>query len=551
MDRGGPGADRDAFCPRESEIYCGYLSSARPFAYLRTGASMNPDPTRRTGGVLGDVRLAVDLGRVVAATPRSDEPFRIGILGDFRGRGDAPGDAAGPAERRPVPVDRDNLDDVLARFAPELRLSLADDAPEVTVRFEELDDFHPDRLLERLPLFRSLRDLRRRLADPSTFRSAAAELWGAGDAPAPAPSAPPAGSAQVPPGGSLLDMIVGEAPDTPPPPVRDDLATYIRRIVAPHVVADDHPRQAEALVQVDAAIGGQMRAILHHPRFQALESLWRGVHFLVRRVETGARLRIELIDCTRAELESAPAHGDDVSASAVERLVLESGTATAGAAPWSLLVGDFVFGPRPDDLRLLRRMGRLARQAGAPWICAADPGLVGSPSFGDAADPDLWTLPVSAEWDELRHAPEAAHLGLVLPRFLLRLPYGEESDPCDTFRFEEMTASAGHEHFLWGNPALACALLLARGFAEEGWAMGPGAQREIGGLPLHLVKRGGEIRVTQCAEAPMSERAAERIAAAGLMPLASVRDRDAAILVRIGSIAASRAPLAGRWAHAG
>jgi type VI secretion system protein ImpC len=199
------------------------------------------------------------------------------------------------------------------------------------------------------------------------------------------------------------------------------------------------------------------------------------------------------------------------------------------------------FGPQGEELDALRRMAELGRAVGAPVLAAARAALVGCPAPG--ADPTEWSPPAAA-WEALRREPAARFLGLAFPRFLLRLPYGADAEECERFRFEE---SPGHEEYLWGNPAIVCALLLARSFSAAGWDMRPGMVRDLEGLPLHLVRADGDTSVLPCAEAWMSERAADRLLDDGVMPLASMKDRDAVHLVRFQSIASPPAALAGRW----
>ncbi|MCV4777388.1 type VI secretion system contractile sheath small subunit, partial [Escherichia coli] len=43
------------------------------------------------------------------------------------------------------------------------------------ISFRSMDDFHPDGLFEKLPVFTHLRDLRRRLKDSDSYNSAARE----------------------------------------------------------------------------------------------------------------------------------------------------------------------------------------------------------------------------------------------------------------------------------------------------------------------------------------------------------------------------------------
>jgi type VI secretion system protein ImpC len=136
---------------------------------------------------------------------------------------------------------------------------------------------------------------------------------------------------------------------------------------------------------------------------------------------------------------------------------------------------------------------------------------------------------------------------MVLPRFLLRLPYGKQTEATEQFAFEEFSESPVHENYLWGNPALACAYLLGEAFLESGWEMRPGEISEISGLPAHVYKVDGESYLKPCGEALLGEQAAEAILDRGMMPFISMKGSDAIRLVRFQSIAAPPADLSGRW----
>jgi type VI secretion system protein ImpC len=150
-------------------------------------------------------------------------------------------------------------------------------------------------------------------------------------------------------------------------------------------------------------------------------------------------------------------------------------------------------------------------------------------------------------WAAVRRLPQAGWLGLALPRFLMRLPYGKQTTPAENFAFEEFSGAPDHEDYLWANPALACAYLLAEAFAESGWDLRPGEVSEISGLPAHVYRAHGESHLKPCAEALLSEDAAEAILDRGLMPFVSVKGSDTIRLLRFQSIAMPAAPLAGRW----
>jgi type VI secretion system protein ImpC len=484
-------------------------------------------------------------GAAVAEPPEPEQPFLIALLGDFSGRANRGLLEKHLSQRRILEVDRDNFEQVLERLAPALQLEAGN------VRIRELDDFHPDRLLASLELFQGLRWTRSELLDPETFHRAANALR------APAPPPLPEAPERVAPRSldELLEESIeqtearAEAPAAPPR-LRDEWSQLIHDIVAPHLVPGAPPEQAKLVAEVDAAITGQMRRVLHQADFQALEAAWRGVWFLIRRLETGASLRLHLIDVSKAELAADLAACEDPRRSETFKLLVEQSVGTPGAPVWSLLAGNYTFEATREDLALAGRLAVIARQAGAPFLAAISPRILGCRSLAETPDPDDWRrldTETSAAWEALRRQPEAAWLGLLLPRFLLRLPYGRETDPVELFAFEEMPVPPIHEHYLWGNPIFGAVCLLGQAFNQSGWAFRPGQVHELDGLPAHIWMEAGEPVLKPCAEVLLTERAAQEILDRGPMPLVSVRGRDAARIVRFQSVAWPAARLAGRW----
>ena len=100
---------------------------------------------------------------------------------------------------------------------------------------------------------------------------------------------------------------------------------------------------------------------------------------------------------------------------------------------------------------------------------------------------------------------------------------------------------------LWGNSAFLCAYLLGEQFTQSGWGFTPGGGYDVGDLPTHTYKADGESCMTPCAEAWLTDRAADRILAAGYMPVLSIQGRDAVRVVRFQSLADPVKNLAGRW----
>ncbi len=499
----------------------------------------------------GRMELQFTLPKSAAMPRRRDDAEcpRILVMADFSGRAGRTSAAAPDfTQRAPRAVTVDTLDAIMAQLQPQLRLTLAAGL-ECAIRFQQLDDFHPDALYQRLELFQTLRRTRARLLDPAHFAQAMAELTPSVNA-EPVHSEPPAQENDT----ALLDRLLGRAPATPTPVQAavvgaTALQQWLRTIVEPHIVHTD-PRQKSWVAAVDAALSEQMRSILHQPAFQALEASWRGLQSLVAHLEED-NARVFLLDVTQQELllDLRAAQGNP-TATGLYALLIERGVTLADGQPWTLWVGDYDFGAEPEDLALLTTLGALAAEAGGPLLAAAKPALLGCDTAAALADPARWTpLPSTAQshWQTLRRGAVAPWLGLALPRVLLRLPYGPKTDAVEAFAFEEMAGGRDPAAYLWGNPAFACARLIAAAFAEQGWDFVPGAVVELEDCPVHVYEEAGERALQPATEVLLGERAIQAILAGGLMPLLGHRQRNALRLVRFQSLAEPSTALAGAW----
>ena len=491
---------------------------------------------------------------------KDDTPFCMAVLADFSGRGNIGLCETGPAlaARRRLVVDVDNIEQLPGKLGCRLHVALGGkDGLLFSMGFGELSDFHPDQILQRLEVFQKLNKTRGLLQDPATFAEAASQVrsWVATDREitqlqdkqTQSPKAREESDADT------IERLIGK------PASREkagtsglaDVESLIREAVKPYIVPAPDPQQAELIAQVDRAMSGQMRAILHHPDFQELEAAWRMLHFLVSHVETDETLRIYAIDVTKAELAADLASADALQSTGAYRLLVDQNAGVVGAEPYALLVGAYTFDQTAEDIKLLRQLGRLAQAAGAPLLTAAHSHFAGCASIAATPDPHDWHWQASPAagplWQQLRCSPEAAYLGLALPRFLLRLPYGNDTDPLERFDFEEFSPFAGNEQYLWGNSAILCACLLAEAFREFGWTLTRGLRCDVTGLPMHIYESDGDKRVTACAETTLTERATEVLIEKGLMPVLSIKGRDAIRVPRFQSIAEPPAPLTGPW----
>jgi type VI secretion system protein ImpC len=493
----------------------------------------------------GKLQFDVSLGAAAAGARRDPEsPFRLAVVGDLSGRANR-GQAEPIAQRRVWKVDCDNFQEVINRL--EVRLKLPGHGE---LRFTSLDDFHPDRLLKQAPALAGLLKYHAQLKSPATAGAAAAELRKLASTPAAAP-APQPSTAPAESSDQTLARLLGGTPAQAAAPSQPHPSTAVeqllRQAVASSIVPGASAEQSALLAWVELELATQLRSILHHPDFQRLEAGWRGVDLLVRNFGGEEQIKICLLDLSLDELAADLRAQENLEATGLGKVLRRE----TDDQPWAAWLGLYTFGNRVSELELLGRLAKLAAVAGAPFLSAASPNLVGCDSFASHPDPADWTQPASAEFDEawraLRTLPEAGYLGLALPRFLLRQPYGKESDPIDAFPFEELLPDAPHESYLWGNPGVACAQLLVAAFQADGWEMQPGGYGEIEELPVHHYEADGETLVKPCAEAWLSDRAGERILGAGLIPLLSLKGRDAVRVANLQSIQESPTGLAGRW----
>jgi type VI secretion system protein ImpC len=492
------------------------------------------------------MRYEVSFGSISRA-PRAASAgakFRLALLGDFSGRANAGRLETGAAlaARKPIKVDVDNIDQVIERMQLSLALPLAEDDRAVVVPIRNLDDFHPDQLAENVELFEQLLDLRRRLGSRTGFDRAAKEVlsWSGG---APLPRAPrKARGAAVASDCRLSDFarLVGR------PAVADaeeaSVDDLIRRLVAPYIQPKRDARQDQLIARVDEALSGAMRRVLHHPDFQAAEAIWRGVEFLVRRIETGERMEIVLYDVSAEEFAADIAATDALEETGLYGMLVEQPALDAAQGRLSAIIGLYGFELAPPHADLLGRVARIAAAARAPFVAGIDPDAL------KIRFHDQHPL-IKDAWSALHGLPEAAYLGLAAPRFLLRPPYGRKSDPIDAFSFEEFTPQGGLGAMLWGHPALLSGLLLAENWLQQGKAMRLGTVMGVGEMPYFVYAGAdGDQVALPCTERLYTEREAVQVAAYRVMPLLSLRGRPEVRLGGFTSLAGGT--LAGFWAPA-
>ncbi|MFY2557202.1 type VI secretion system contractile sheath large subunit [Corallococcus terminator] len=337
---------------------------------------------------------------------------------------------------------------------------------------------------------------------------------------------------------SLLDEILSEAKLKPKDEGYDvakrGVQAFITEMLAPN---RSEERVDKALVdamiaEIDKRLSSQVNEILHASEFQKLESSWRSLRFLVDRVDFRENTRVEMLNVSKEDLQKDFEDAPEVVKSGLYKLVYSNEYGVFGGKPYGIISANYDFGVGPQDMELLRKCASVAAMAHAPFIANAAPETFGEPSFLKLPDlKDLKSLfegPQYARWHSFRESEDARYVGLALPRFLLRLPYGEKTVPVKAFNFTEDVVGS-HEKYLWGHASVALTSRVADSFAKFRWSpniIGPQSGGAVENLPLHQYEAMGEIQTKIPTEVMLTERREYELSEEGFIGLVFRKDSD-------------------------
>ena len=313
------------------------------------------------------------------------------------------------------------------------------------------------------------------------------------------------------------------------------------------VVSDDVIGTIKAIIaEIDQKLTEQVNVILHNERFQQVESAWRGLHYLVSNTETDEMLKIRVLNISKKDLGKTlkKYKGAAWDQSPLFKKLYEQEYGQLGGEPYGCLVGDYSFDHTPGDVELLGQMAQIAAAAHAPFIAGAGPALLGMDSWQELANPrdisKIFAAPDYAAWRSLRESDDSKYIGLAMPRFLARLPYGAKTSPVEEFEFEEETGTGDHSKYTWSNAAYAMAVNINRSFKQYGWCSsirGVESGGAVEGLPVHTFPSDdGGVDMKCPTEIAISDRREAELANCGMMPLIHRKNTDQAAFIGAQSL---------------
>ena len=344
----------------------------------------------------------------------------------------------------------------------------------------------------------------------------------------------------------LLDQIVAQGPFKRDPHRGEDLIRiYLEEILRGKLaISKDTETTINAqIAQIDKLISAQLNEVLHHAAFQKLEGTWRGLKYLMDQSETNENLKIKIFNASKKDVLKDVQRASEFDQSALFKKVYEEEFGVFGGAPFAALVGDYEFGPGPEDVELLEKVAQVAASAHAPFLSAASAEMFNIQDYttiGSHRDMGkVFDNTTYAKWKSFRQSEDSRYVGLALPHVLMRLPYGAKTKQVEAFNYEEGVDGTDHSKYLWGNAAYALGARLTNAFAKYGWCAairGVQGGGLVEGLPAHTFKTDeGDVALKCPTEVAITDRREKELADQGFVPLVHCKNTDYAAFFSVQS----------------
>ncbi|ELY6287459.1 type VI secretion system contractile sheath large subunit, partial [Cronobacter sakazakii] len=228
------------------------------------------------------------------------------------------------------------------------------------------------------------------------------------------------------------------------------------------------------IAELDRQISRQLDTVMHHPEFQQVESLWRGLKHLVNRTDYRQNVRTEILDIAKEDLRQDFEDAPEIIQSGLYWHSYTAEYDTPGGEPVGAVISSYEFDASAQDMALLRNISKVSAAAHMPFI------------------------------------------GAVGPKFFLKDTMEEVKGP-------------DHEKYLWTSASFAFAANMVKSFINNGWCVqirGPQAGGAVQDLPIHLYDLGTGNQVKIPSEVMIPETREFEFANLGFIPLSYYKNRD-------------------------
>lgn len=459
-------------------------------------------------------------------------PYVLGILADLSGASVVP--KVPLKARKFVMIAGDTFDDTMKSIQPRANFLVPDllgaGAKDlgIDLTFLSMDDFEPLSVVKNIPLLKALYDDRIKLKDLLGKVEVNDALMNTLDA------------SIADKGASLKSDDVVQKTEmvqehSTPEYCKSLIETFIAQLgKAENPAKDSIGFISQRIQQIDELITTQLNVVIHYPDFQKLEASWRGLWHLITNSDVSSKLFIRLMNITKTEITRDLETAVEFDQSQLFKKIYEEEYGTFGGAPYSVLLGDFEFGPGNEDVELLTKISQVAAAAHAPFLAAANSSCFSLKSYTELGHPrDLSIIFEGTEmgkWQSFRETEDSRYVALMLPHVLMRMPYGEKGKPVEGLSFEEDVDGVDNSKFCWGNPAWFLALKILDAVTDYSW---PAAIRGVEGgglveeLPYYTFKTtDGDVALKCPTEIAITDRREKELSDLGFIALCHCKNRD-------------------------
>src|SRR5690606_27976360 len=138
--------------------------------------------------------------------------------------------------------------------------------------------------------------------------------------------------------------------------------------------------------------------------------------------------------------------------------------------------------------------------------------------------------PEYAGWKSFRESADSKYVGMAMPRFLARVPYGPNTNPVDDFHFEEDADGSDHGRYCWANSAYAMGTNITRSFKYFGMCTsirGAESGGAVEGLPVHTFPTADGKSEMKCpTEVSIGDRREKELSDLGMLALQHWKNTD-------------------------
>lgn len=455
----------------------------------------------------------------------SNQPLKILLLANLSGCRSRHYEPGALTARKTLQLDKDNFDELFARCGVSVSIPALGQIVEFT-EFEQLD---PDYLYEKLEVFARYRKIIRDLKSKDRCQAAIAALTSEGlidEIPTEQSQSVALENTKL--GANLLDSLIGNTQRHTG--TEFSVEALIRETIAPYVEQKADPRVAEYIAAVESAAADVLRSVMHASEFRDIESHWRSIDLLNRRLDSDQACQLQLMDVGLTELigeASAFAHSPEDS---ILYQLIVAAHSVPGAQHYDLIVCGDPLDAQPETPALLNLLSVIAKACGAILFTGLDCAALGV----DRADQLNEQRTNIAEISTIQRLQKSIAGSTVVcaPRYMVRMPYGRKTRPIESIQFEELPEFKSDDGYLWGNSVYLAVMALALRFEQSG-SLQQAVQgvATVDNLPIHVTTdEEGDERVVPTTEAYLTERIVNDLYDAGIVTVQSVKHSNSIII---------------------